>query len=114
MRSSLRATLALLAALALGVLMAVGPAPLAQAATRYYVSISDFSFQPQDLSVKPGDTVVWTNADNVKHTTTSDSGAWDSGLLAKGQSFSETFTTAGTYTYHCTPHPFMTGSIEVG
>ena len=47
------------------------------------------------------------------HTATSTTGAFDSGDLAQGESFSVTFTTPGTYDYFCTPHPTMTGQIVV-
>jgi plastocyanin len=49
----------------------------------------------------------------VAHTATSDTGVWDSGTLATGQSYSHTFDQPGTYTYHCTIHPFMKGTIVV-
>lgn len=77
------------------------------------VSIVNYSFYPQTLHVKVGTTVTWTNMDNVAHTVTSDTGLFNSSLLNHMQSFSYTFTTAGTYTYHCTPHPYMTGTIIV-
>jgi plastocyanin len=57
--------------------------------------------------------VVWTNQDSVAHTVTSDTAAWDSGNLATGQTFSHTFATAGTYSYHCSIHPFMTARVIV-
>jgi hypothetical protein len=67
----------------------------------------------QPIIVKTGTTVTWQNKDNTQHTTTSDSpGVWDSGILSPGQSFSVTFNSTGTYTYHCNIHP-MTGTIEV-
>jgi plastocyanin len=78
------------------------------------VSITNFAFQPPSVSISTGDTVRWTDFDNFAfHTTTSDDGIWDSpGLPLNGQ-FSFQFTTAGTYPYHCTPHPFMTASVTV-
>jgi plastocyanin len=77
------------------------------------VSIANFAFQPASLQVAVGATVTWTNADSTAHTVTSDTGAFDSGPLAPGASFSQTFTTAGTFTYHCQIHPFMTATIVV-
>jgi plastocyanin len=77
------------------------------------VSIVDFAFQPGSLEVAAGTTVTWTNAGAAPHTVTSDSGAFDSGQLAPGASFSQTFDTPGTYTYHCEIHPNMTGTIVV-
>lgn len=92
-------------------LWAVTAAP-ARAAT-HSVAIADFAFAPTTLTIAVGDTVTWTNEDAIEHTATSTNGAFDSGLLAQGESFSFTFTTAGTYDYLCTPHPTMTGRIVV-
>jgi amicyanin len=79
------------------------------------VHIKNYAFSPASLSIRPGDKVTWINDDSVEHTVTSDSGphSFDSGLLAKGQSFSYTFDMAGTYTYHCSPHPDMKGKVTV-
>ncbi len=70
-------------------------------------------FSPASLTVSVGDTVTWLNTDSMTHTVTSDTGAFDSGLLSPGDRWSYTFTQAGTYAYHCTPHPQMTGTIVV-
>ncbi len=78
------------------------------------VDIISFTFSPNELTIRVGDTVRWTNRDSVNHTTTSDDGTtWDSDFLGKDQSFSFTFTSVGTFPYHCSPHPFMTGTITV-
>lgn len=77
------------------------------------VTIKNFSFQPATLTVPAGTTVTWTNQDSVDHTSTSDTGVWDSGRLAPGQSFSFMFTQAGMFPYHCMIHPFMKGMIVV-
>jgi amicyanin len=103
-------TIVAVVALVLG-LWTVTPSP-ALAAT-HAVAIADFAFAPTTLTIAVGDTVTWTNEDAVEHTATSTAGAFDSGLLAQGESFSFTFTTAGTYDYLCTPHPTMTGRIVV-
>jgi plastocyanin len=105
-----RGALALL--LAALILFALGSIELARAAT-HTVTIADFAFSPPMLTITAGDTVTWTNEDQVVHTATSTTGAFDSGDLAQGASFSFTFTTPGTYTYVCTPHPSMTGQIVV-
>src|SRR5581483_2938451 len=69
------------------------------------VVIRSYQFQPTSLNVRAGDTVTWRNDDNVAHTVTSDSGSeLDSPLLQPGQSWTHTFSNAGTYDYHCTPH----------
>ncbi len=77
------------------------------------VDIVNFSFQPATVDIKVGDTVVWTQRDSIGHTTTSDTGLWSSPLLSAGQTFSRTFDTAGVFPYHCTPHPFMRGTVNV-
>jgi len=84
----------------------------AQAAT-VDVDIQGFAFSPGDLTITTGTTVRWTNLDGVAHTSTSDGAGWDSGSLANGQDYSFTFTTAGSYPYHCTFHPSMTATVTV-
>ncbi|MDE1762618.1 MAG: cupredoxin domain-containing protein [Thaumarchaeota archaeon] len=77
-------------------------------------------FDPASDSVKVGTTVIWTNQDSVSHTVTSGdpsagpSGTFDSGLIKPGDTFKHTFTAAGTTSYFCTVHPWMTGKIIVG
>lgn len=68
------------------------------------VSALDYRFEPQDLPVLAGTTVVWTNNGIAPHTTTSSSAVWDSGTLSPGQSFSLTFDTPGSFPYHCLFH----------
>jgi plastocyanin len=72
-------------------------------------------FLPAVVTVARGQSVVWTNGDVIGHTTTSDTpGIWDSGTVPPGQTFSFTFPTAGTYTYHCTIHgKLMFGTVVV-
>jgi amicyanin len=80
------------------------------------MDIKDFAYAKPNIKVKKGTKVVWINQDNVKHDVTPDSESADfktSELLGKGESYSFTFTTTGTYTYHCSPHPYMKGSVEV-
>jgi plastocyanin len=77
------------------------------------VEIYDFEFEPADLSVAVGTTVTWVNEGPSDHTVTADDGSFDSGTITAGSSFANTFDTAGTFTYHCTIHPEMTGTITV-
>lgn len=80
------------------------------------VTIKDFAFNPGNTTVKVGTKVTWTNEDSVSHTVTADNPSSDapaSGNIAKGQSYSFTFTKAGTYAYHCTPHPYMKATVTV-
>jgi plastocyanin len=71
------------------------------------------AYSPNPLRLPLGNAVTWVNNDNTAHTSTGDGGAWHSGEIAPGRSFSRTFTTAGTFSYHCTLHPGMVGTIEV-
>jgi plastocyanin len=95
--------------------MAMSPAPSAgPAVSATAVTISGFAFGPASISVPVGSTVTWTNQDGTAHTVTADDGSFDSGNLAPGATFSQTFDTPGTYTYHCAIHSSMTGTITVG
>jgi plastocyanin len=75
------------------------------------VSIASFAFSPASLTVKVGQPVTFTNNDSVTHTSTSN--AWDSGDLEPGASYTFTPQQAGSYTFHCSIHPFMTGTLVV-
>lgn len=80
------------------------------------MDIAGSAYQKSDITIKKGTTVVWTNQDAIEHDVTPDeeNPAFEgSELLSRGQSYSFTFNEVGTYTYHCTPHPFMTGSVTV-
>ena len=82
-------------------------------ATRTVV-IQGFSFKPAHITVKRGTRVTWINKDMTKHTATASNGAFDSGVLRSGQSYSHTFKTAGrTNKYHCEIHHSMRGSVTV-
>lgn len=87
--------------------------PAAALSTTHNVSIVSFDFVPSSISGVVGDTVTWTNTETLQHSTTSDNGVWDSGLLSQGQSYSFVFTVSGSYPYHCTPHPWMTAVINI-
>lgn len=77
------------------------------------ISIYNMSFGTGSLTVKAGTTVKWTNNDNMTHTVTADDSSFDSGNIAAGGTYSHTFSTAGTYKYHCTLHSGMTGTVTV-
>ena len=82
------------------------------------VFIKNFAFVPQQISIKRGTTVTWINCDDAgtdSHTTTSNSGIWSSPTLTAGDTYSRTFNDAtGTvFDYHCIPHPFMVGTVNV-
>jgi plastocyanin len=84
-----------------------------RAAASQTVSIKDFSFAPKSVSVSVGDTVSWSNTGDEVHTASARNGSFDTGNLASGASGSATFNKAGTFSYFCKPHPFMTGSVTV-
>ena len=77
------------------------------------ISIAEFFFNPPSVSIDLGDSVQWINNGEFLHTTTADGGAWNSGLLNPGGSFAHTFNSPGTFTYICSVHPFMVGTIIV-
>ena len=77
------------------------------------VTIHNFAFGPQVVTVKAGTTVHWTNNDTEAHTVTSDTGAFKSPVLQPGAGYSFTFTKPGTYSYYCTIHPFMKAKVVV-
>lgn len=89
------------------------------------VSIIDYGFTPQTVSIKAGTAVTWQNDGTMQHTATADAGGWNSGQLmgsagggaysgmTAGGSYTYTFTAAGTYAYHCANHAQMTGTITV-
>ena len=77
------------------------------------VTIDNFAFGPSSLEVSAGTEVTWTNQQGSPHTITADDGSFTSDNIAKDGTFSFTFLTPGTYTYHCEIHPNMTGTITV-
>ena len=79
--------------------------------TNLEVAIKDFAFDPPDLIIKVGDTVTWKNNDGAAHTVKMET--FESGNLSSGDSFSFTFSDAGTYEYICGIHPSMNGKIIV-
>jgi plastocyanin len=87
--------------------------PVAKTAASASVTITDFEFSPATVTVNEGDTVTWTNDGPSVHTATAEDGSFDTGSLRKGESGSATFTSAGTISYICSPHPFMKGKVVV-
>jgi plastocyanin len=91
--------------------------PTASAQDEMTVSIQDFFFDPDQLTVAPGTTVTWVNEGEAPHTVTSTDGKeLDSATLQPGDTYTFTFKDddAGeTYAYHCSIHPQMTASVKV-
>lgn len=78
------------------------------------ITISNFSFDPQTITITAGTTVVWTNNDSIEHSIVSDNNQFPSSpRLSKGQAFSTLLTTKGTYNYHCGVHANTKGIIIV-
>jgi plastocyanin len=77
------------------------------------VFIQNMAFSPSTITITANWTITWTNKDAIAHTVTSDTGVFDSGTIPANGTYSHTFSTAGTYTYHCTIHPSMTASVVV-
>lgn len=77
------------------------------------VQIGNFTFRDPVVTVKPGTTVTWINADDIPHTVVSKDGVFKSKVLDTGDHFSFTFAKAGQFGYFCSLHPHMTGMIVV-
>jgi plastocyanin len=106
-----------LAGLAVGAVLlssqlAPAASPVAWASGSKTVTINHFEFHPHTLEVAKGTTVVFSNVSGTTHTAT-DRGVFDTGHIKTGHSVSVRFTHKGTFSYHCTIHPFMHGKIVV-
>jgi plastocyanin len=76
------------------------------------VHIDNFVFEPKELSLKVGQTVTWTNRDDIPHTVAC-AGKFRSKTMDSDGTFSFTFTAPGEYKYFCSLHPHMTGAVKV-
>jgi plastocyanin len=95
-----------------GIILAIAGVAPVLAATRN-VSIAGFAFSPDPVTIHVGDKVSWTNNDGVVHNATGTAPGFATGQIATGTSKAVTFNVAGTYPYHCTVHPAMTGTVIV-
>jgi plastocyanin len=102
-----------LALSAIGMLVAAALAATPVRAEDAEVKIDNFTFNPQQITVKAGTTVTWVNHDDIPHTATSKTGVFRSKALDTDDKFSFTFATPGSYPYFCALHPHMTGTIVV-
>jgi len=87
--------------------------PAMPARVRVAVSIENYAFQPDPITVSLGTTVVWTNRDEVTHTVVSADKLFASPALETNRSFEFTFSKAGTFPYFCSLHPEMKGKVIV-
>jgi plastocyanin len=77
------------------------------------VAIQNYAFSPSTLTIQKGANVTWTNYDSVQHHVVSDSSAFSSPLLNKGDTYTHQFNNTGSFSYICSIHPYMKGTIIV-
>jgi len=101
----------------IGTALAAPFLPTARAAATVSVEIKNLAFNPSSITIAPGDTVIWYNNEtSTHHSVTSDTGvspSFDSGEIVAGATWSHTFDTGGTFTYHCMYHSSMHGTVTV-
>jgi plastocyanin len=104
-------------ALALALVPPIGaaarPGKRVPEARTHTIVIDSMRFEPAELTVRAGDTVVWLNKDMFPHTATSKAGGFDSQVIAAGQSWSYKPAAAGAFAYTCTFHPTMNATLRV-
>jgi plastocyanin len=77
------------------------------------IHIDNFTFNPAELTVKPGTTVTWINGDDIPHSVVASNTRFHSRALDTDEKFTMTFTDAGEVEYFCGLHPHMKGKIIV-
>lgn len=77
------------------------------------IRISRFSFVPDHVEIRAGDTLVWVNDDLAPHTATARDDAWSTDTLVSGAAGQIVFTTPGNFDYFCAFHPHMAGTVSV-
>jgi plastocyanin len=90
-----------------------GPSSNNPPANTNTITMAGNSFSPAIDTIAVNSTVTWNNTSGVAHTSTSDTGAWDTGNIPAGSSKTTTFNTVGTFHYHCTYHSGMVAAITV-
>lgn len=103
----------LLAGLIVAMGLAASAAPSAAAQPAVTVSIQNAQYSPATVTIKAGQTVLWTNNDDRDHTVVAADGSFKSGNIGPGQSFTHTFGKPGRYKYACSYHPRMKGEVVV-
>ena len=76
-------------------------------------TLSTAAFVPNPVIVSSGGVVTWSNTDTTTHDMVEDGGAWDSGRMAPGGGFDFTFSSKGSFPYHCSIHSGMVGTVVV-
>jgi len=99
---------------------AIGSPPPAPAAEETRVlmvdnepDLTNWHYEPAQVTVPAGSTVVWVNQGKEDHTVTADDRSFDSGYKKTGASWQRAFPRPGKYAYHCAPHPWMKGTVVV-
>jgi plastocyanin len=92
---------------------ATGTSSGAVSGTAATVEIKNFSFSPMTMSVAVGTTVTWKFDDSAQHTVKAADNSFSSPPLSSGKTYAYKFTKAGTYSYICSIHQYMTGTITV-
>ncbi|MBI3677856.1 MAG: cupredoxin domain-containing protein [Proteobacteria bacterium] len=100
-------------ALPVAAVLLLAGSQIATASDPNTIVIKNFDFSPMQTTVSVGATVTWQNQDEEPHTVTSDSGAFRSGAIDGGASFTFKFDKPGTYKYVCSIHPKMVGTVVV-
>ncbi|WP_443749830.1 cupredoxin domain-containing protein [Asticcacaulis solisilvae] len=93
--------------------VAASPVAAAPAAHTVNVDIKNFMFMPMTVTIAEGDTVTWTNRDQIPHTVAEKNKLFRSAALDTGDTYSHVFDKAGTYDYFCTLHPQMFAHVVV-
>lgn len=88
-------------------------APMARKVDTVVVTIRNFKFVRDRITINAGDVVVWRNFDAVDHVVVADAGEFESPPIEPRRTFSHHFATSGKFTYYCKPHPFMKAEIRV-
>jgi plastocyanin len=113
MRISASCGFVVCAAVALGLLVGSRAPRAAAPLVTHTVTIDGTRFQPDDLVIEPGDSVVWINRDPFPHTVTGTAGTFDSKEIQPGSSWTYKAPKKGEVTYICTLHPTMKGTLRV-
>jgi plastocyanin len=92
---------------------AASPAPAGPPVRMATVDINSFKYMPVTITVRKGGRVRWTNSDAAAHTATADDRSFDTQTIDRGKARMVSFTTAGTFAYHCDFHPFMKATVVV-
>jgi plastocyanin len=94
-----------------------GPTPRIPAATVTIQpaarTLATAAFVPNPVTLSVGGVLTWVNTDTTTHDMVSDTGLWDSGRMSSGASYQFTFSSRGSYPYHCSIHPGMVGTVTV-